>query len=56
MGDLRTKRTYKLLQDALFELLSKKAFDEINNKLEKQKGACVCKSLENLFANIEKRY
>lgn len=29
MGDLRTKRTYKLLQDALFELLSKKAFDEI---------------------------
>lgn len=29
MGDLRTKRTYKLLQDSLFELLSKKPFDEI---------------------------
>ena len=29
MGDLRTKRTYKLLQDSLFELLLKKPFDEI---------------------------
>ena len=29
MGDLRTKRTYKLLQDSLFELLAKKSFDEI---------------------------
>ena len=29
MGDLRTKRTYKLLQDALFKLLEKKSFDEI---------------------------
>ena len=29
MGDLRTKRTYKLLQDSLFTLLTKKPFDEI---------------------------
>lgn len=29
MGDLRTKRTYKLLQNSLFELLAKKSFDEI---------------------------
>lgn len=29
MGDLRTKRTYKLLQDSLFKLLQKKAFDDI---------------------------
>lgn len=29
MSDLRTKRTYKLLKDSLFELLSKKPFDEI---------------------------
>lgn len=29
MGDLRTKRTYLLLKNALLELLSKKAFEEI---------------------------
>lgn len=29
MGDLRTKRTYILLKNALFDLLSKKSFDEI---------------------------
>ncbi len=29
MEDLRIKRTYKLLKEALFELLSKKSFDEI---------------------------
>ena len=29
MGDLRTRRTYKLLRNALFELLAKKPFDEI---------------------------
>ena len=29
MEDLRIRRTYKLLKDALFELLSKKSFDEI---------------------------
>ena len=29
MGDLRTKRTYKLLQNSLFMLLEKKPFDEI---------------------------
>ena len=29
MGDLRTAKTYKLLKDALFELLSQKSFDSI---------------------------
>ncbi len=29
MGDLRVKRTYILLKNALFELLSKKSFEEI---------------------------
>ena len=29
MGDLRTARTYKLLKDSLFQLLSKKSFDTI---------------------------
>ncbi len=29
MEDLRTKRTYKLLKDALFELLTKQSFDSI---------------------------